>query len=79
MKLVNINQVHDFLKTVEKCKGDVWLESQQGDKFNLKSPMSSYVAMGALLSERGSELELFCSQEDAVNFYKFFDENPEVL
>lgn len=80
MKLTNVKLVHKFLTAVTKCEGDVWLESQQGDKFNLKSPLSQYVAVGALLQDRGDELELFCAnRDDQKHFYEFFKENPEVL
>lgn len=49
MRLRNINDVNDFLAVVENCVGEVYLTSQYGDKFYLKSYMSRYVAMGALL------------------------------
>ena len=80
MKLTKISQVEDFLAIVNACKGDVTLTSQYGDKYNLKSLLTQYVAIGALLGERGDELELFCSsKEDEAKFLKFFNENPEVM
>lgn len=80
MVMTNINQVHSFLSTVGKCKGDVWLESQEGDRYNLKSALSQYIAMGALLSNHGNELELFCGDKnDEKLFFEFFQQNPEVL
>lgn len=80
MVMTNINQVHNFLSVVDKCKSDVWLESQQGDKYNLKSALSQYIAMGALLSNHGNELELFCAdRDDEKLFFEFFKNNPEVL
>lgn len=80
MKLTNVDLVHKFLLAMSQCKGEVWLESQQGDKFNLKSPLSQYVAIGKLISEHGNELELFCSNhDDEKNFFEFFEKNPEVL
>lgn len=80
MKLTKISQVEDFLAIVNTCKGDVKLTSQYGDKYNMKSLLTQYVAIGALLGERGDELELFCSsKEDEAKFLKFFNENPEVM
>lgn len=80
MKLTKISQVEDFLAIVNACKGDVALTSQYGDKYNMKSLLTQYVAIGALLGERGDELELFCSsKEDEAKFLKFFNENPEVM
>lgn len=58
MRLKNINEVNDFLSTVESCIGDIYLTSIYGDKFSLKSIMSRYIAMGALLGEHGDDLEL---------------------
>ena len=49
MKLKNIDQVHEFLKVVNECEGDVYLTSQYGDKYNLKSKLSQYIAVAALL------------------------------
>lgn len=80
MKLANIKEVDNFLKTVNECVGDVWLESIDGDKINLKSKLSQYVAISALISCEADKLELFCSHpEDEARFFKFFSENPEVL
>lgn len=80
MKLTKISQVEDFLAIVNSCKGDVTLTSQYGDKYNMKSLLTQYVAIGALLGERGDELELFCSlKEDEAKFLKFFNENPEIM
>lgn len=79
MKLTNITHIHALLDAVSKCDGDVWLESPQGDKFNLKSAFSQYVAIGALVSNHADELELFCShREDEKHFFDFFTKNPEV-
>ncbi len=80
MKLANITEVNNFLRTVDECTGDVWLESVDGDKINLKSKLSQYVAITALISCESDKLELFCSKhEDEERFFKFFKENPMVL
>lgn len=80
MKLRNINQVNDFLMAVDKCKGNVWLKFKNADWFNLKSELSRYVALGALICDHGDELELFCDKiEDETNFYEFFDNHNDVL
>lgn len=80
MRLTNISEVDSFIRTVNECKGDVWLESADGDKINLKSKLSQYIAIRALISIEGDNLELFCSiPEDEAKFFKFFNEHPEVL
>ena len=80
MKLRNINDVNDFLAVVESCEGEVYLTSQYGDKFCLKSCMSRYIALGALLGERGDELEIYCEyKDDEYKFLKFFEDHKHVL
>ena len=80
MKLTNVKQIEDFLSAVNQSHGDIFLTSIYGDKYNLKSEMSKYLAIAALLGERGEELELWCaSKEDEPNFQKFFIDNPEAL
>lgn len=61
MKLKNIQEVEEFRKVIHACTGDVYLKSQDGDVFNLKSALSEYIALGQLLSEKGDTLELFAS------------------
>lgn len=80
MQLRKISEVQAFLDIVNSCKGDVWLTSQYGDKYNLKSLLSQYVAISALLDEKGDELELWCAlPEDETKFLNFFVEHPEIL
>ena len=40
MKFTTVNEVNEFLRTVEGCKGQVWLESVHGDKIVLNSVLS---------------------------------------
>lgn len=80
MKFSNVNEVNDFLKAIKECKGEVWLESVYGDKFNLKSELSVYVALAALLTNRGSDLELFCSlPSDEHYLIDFFNKHPKTI
>ena len=79
MRFTKATEVNDFMSTVESCKSAVWLESPMGDKFVLNSEFSRYVAMAALLEDKGEQLELFCDNpEDEAKFFKFFGEHPEV-
>ena len=50
MKLKNIKEVEEFRKVIHACAGAVYLKSQDGDVFNLKSALSEYIALGQLLS-----------------------------
>ena len=80
MRLTNSREIMEFRFAVSKCKGDVWLEDVEGNKFNLKSVISQYIALGELLKDKGEQLELFCAiPEDEGHFMKFFNNNPDVL
>lgn len=80
MKIKNVEQIHDFLSAIDKCHGAVWLESADGDRYNLKSELSQYIAIGALLKEKGDLLELFCSLKDDEQYlFQFLKEHPEVV
>lgn len=80
MKLTKTTEKDAFLEAVNACKGDVWLESPNGDRYNLKSTFSQFLALGALLEENGDDLELFCAiPAEEGHFFKFFRQYPEVL
>lgn len=77
MKLQSIEELNGFLRAVEKCEGNVYLISAQGDRLDLKSLLSRYVSIGRLLSDGGNELELFCDKRsDEQNFFAFFRAFP---
>lgn len=80
MKLTREIEIADFLIAIKNAQGEVWLESKQGDRYNLKSTLSRYVAIAALIQDHGNELELFCSlPSDEGLFYKFFDKHPDTI
>ena len=79
MKLSNIGEVNDFLEEINKREGDEWLQSTEGDKINLKSSLSQYVAVAELIKDEGNNLELFCSnQSDEAKFFVLFSEHPDI-
>ena len=79
MNITNIEEVEGFLEAVRQCQGNVYLRSPVDDIFNLKSELSKYIAMAALLSDHGDELELFCEDKsDEHLFYKYFRDFPNV-
>lgn len=80
MKINNIKEVKGFLSAVRQCRGTVYLRSQMGDIYNLKSELSQYIAIGALLDEHGDELELFCEDKaDEQLFFQYFRNFPDVI
>lgn len=80
MKIKNITDVETFLEVVNQCEGDVTLTSIYGDKFNLKSTLTQYVAVAALVGEHGEKLELWCSNKnDEAKFLRMFHDNPNMV
>ncbi len=79
MKLNNSIEVDHFLDAVRQCDHDVWLETSDGDRLNLKSKLSQYVAVGALIKNERN-LELFCADHNEERFfYNFFAKHPDAL
>ena len=79
MRIKTGKNIKAFL-AVESCEGHVWLESPWGDKYNLKSELSAYVAAYKLIKDHGEKLQLYCQLAvDEQRFYKFFADYPEVL
>jgi len=80
MKLNSEIEILDFLNIVNRAKDNVYLRSENGDCYNLKSALSKYIAIGALLGAHGDELELFCdNKDDEKLFFSFFRKYPDVL
>lgn len=80
MKLHNVTQINEFMDAINKCKGDVWLESVYGDRYSLKSKLTQYLAIAELIGESADDLELFCADpNDEAKFFEFFKRNPDVL
>lgn len=79
MKLRNLGEVNDFLKTVDQCRGKVWLSDDDGNRINLKSKLSQYVAVGMLLSDHGRDMDLFCElAEDEAKFWLLLSDHPDM-
>ena len=45
MKITSIKNVEGFMKTVNECAGEVYLETEEGDSLNLKSKLTQYVML----------------------------------
>lgn len=72
MKIRSLQDIEAFKEAISRCKGDVWLESIYGDRYNLKSELSQYIAMAELLQDRNGDLELFARlPEDELILMEF--------
>lgn len=80
IKLHNIN-FGDFIKAIDECKGDVFLETADGDILNLKSKLCQMIGLSTILSSTEvSEATLRCTNpEDETMLFRFnlYGELPE--
>lgn len=71
----------DFIKTVEECKGDVYLETTDGDVLNLKSKLCQMIGLSTILSNTEvAEATLRCTNpDDETMLFRFnlYGEVPE--
>lgn len=68
MKLYHIKDVTGFFDIINNCKGRVELVTNEGDRLNLKSKLSRYVALAKLFNDNSEipEMELLCSEPEDV-------------
>ena len=69
MKVYGIKNAKEFLKKVDKCKGNVKLLSSEGDRLNLKSKLCQYIFLSELFKNEETkipEMELICENKDDV-------------
>lgn len=70
MKIYNIENPEKFLEVIKQCKGSVELISQEGDRLNLKSELTKYLAISKLFADNTliNNMELVASDPDDVKF-----------
>ena len=81
IQLHNIN-FDDFIDAIDKCKGDVYLETKEGDILNLKSKLCQMIGLSTILKNTEvEEATVRCAnQEDETMLFRFnlYGEKPEV-
>lgn len=77
MKIMNLTNVEGFLNTVNTCKGSVELVTKEGDRLNLKSELTKYVALTSVFSDaKIKEMEIITSEpDDAMKLVSFIQGN----
>lgn len=79
-------QVHDldfneFIKALDTCAGDVFLETEDGDVLNLKSKLCQIMGIATILNgARVSEATIRCTNpEDEIKLFRFnlYHDMPE--
>lgn len=70
MKIYNVESPEKFLELIKQCKGTVELISKQGDRLNLKSELTKYLAVSKLFADQTliNDMELVASDPDDVKF-----------
>lgn len=57
--------IQDFIKTLDKCKGDVFLETDEGDCLNLKSKLCQMMGLANILNGvMVSDARIRCADPD---------------
>ena len=63
----------DFINTIDKCKGDVYLETEDGDVLNLKSKLCQMIGLSTILKSTDvAEATIRCTNpEDETLLFRF--------
>lgn len=80
IQLHNID-FEDLIKAVNNCKGDVYLETEEGDVLNLKSKLCQLIGLSTILAHSEvTEASIRCTDpEDETALFRFnlYGEMPE--
>lgn len=77
MKVENIKNIDKFFEMIDKCKGKVELVTADGDRLNLKSTLTKYVALAKVFSDGTiGSMEIIAHEcEDAMTIFRYMHEN----
>ncbi len=68
MKVENIKDIDKFFSVVNSCKGRVELVTGEGDRLNLKSKLTQYVALANIFSNGEiPQMEIIASEKEDVD------------
>ena len=80
IKLHNVD-LDNLIKTIDECKGDVYLETSDGDVLNLKSKLCQMIGISTILANTEvAEATLRCANpDDETLLFRFnlYGEVPE--
>lgn len=78
MKVMNITNVNGLFKVIDSCTGKVELVTNEGDRLNLKSKLSQYVALANVFTEGMiDEIELIAYDPEDIKKLLAFMYNGE--
>ena len=68
MKVENIKVIDKFFSVINSCKGRVELVTGEGDRLNLKSKLTQYVALANIFSNGEiPQMEIIASEKEDVD------------
>ena len=68
MKVENIKDIDKFFSVINSCKGRVELVTGEGDRLNLKSKLTQYVALANIFSNGEiPQMEIIASEKEDVD------------
>ena len=68
MKIENVKDIDNFFAVLDKCKGKVELVTGEGDRLNLKSKLTQYVALAKCFSDGTiPEMELVVHEREDID------------
>ena len=75
MKLYNISNIEKFCSVIDSCEGNVTMLDEKGDKLNLKSKLSQFVALSNVLGAEEkpiAEMEVLVDNpKDTIKLVEF--------
>ena len=75
MKLYNIKNIEKFCSVIDSCEGNVTMLNEKGDRLNLKSKLSQFVALSSVLGAEEkpiSEMEVLVDNpKDTMKLVEF--------
>lgn len=76
MRVEKIENMQEFFKMIDGCKGRVELLTDEGDRLNLKSKLCQFMSMSQLFAVKDEmHLEIVASEEeDLKKICRFFIE-----
>lgn len=67
MKIRNVKDMEGFFKVIDSCTGKIELITGEGDRLNLKSKLSQYVALAKVISSSEiPEMELVAYDKEDI-------------
>lgn len=79
MKVKNVKDVEKLFKVIDECKGRVELVTNEGDRLNLKSKLTQYVALANVFADKTiGEMELIAHEPEDVQKLVMFMYDGEV-